>query len=66
MDIKRIKLRRPSCQYARQVMDFRDELKKNGEEFDGCAGLEDCASFKEDIPCRTKGMPWTCHTEMLS
>ena len=44
MDIKMIKLRRPSCQYARQVMDFRDELKKNGEKFDGCAGLEDCAS----------------------
>ena len=44
-----IKLRRPSCQYARQVMDFRDELKKNGEEFDGCAGLEDCASFEEWI-----------------
>ena len=49
MDIKRIKLCRPSFQYARQVMDFRDELKKNGEEFDGCAGLEDCASFEEWI-----------------
>ena len=49
MDIKMIKLSRPSCQYARQVMDFRDELKKNGEKFDGCAGLEDCASFEEWI-----------------
>ena len=49
MDIKMIKLRRPSCQYARQVMDFRDELKKNGEKFDGCAGLEDCASFEKWI-----------------
>ena len=49
MDIKMIKLRRPSCQYARQVMDFRDELKKNGEKFDGCARLEDCASFEEWI-----------------
>lgn len=50
-----IKLRRPSCQYARQVMDFRDELKKNGEKFDGCAGLEDCASFEE----------WICFEERL-
>ena len=30
-------------------MDFRDELKQNGDEFDGCAGLEDCASFEEWI-----------------
>ena len=55
MDIKMIKLCRPSCQYARQVMDFRDELKKNGEKFDGCAGLEDCASFEE----------WICFEERL-
>ena len=49
MDMKRIKLCRPSYQYARQVMEFRDVLKKNGEEFDGCAGLEDCASYEEWI-----------------
>ena len=40
---------RPSSQYSRQVMDFREELKKNGNEFDGCAGLEDCVSFEEWI-----------------
>lgn len=45
-DPMRITLCRPSSRYARQVMDFRDELKKNGDEFDGCAGLEDCASFE--------------------
>ena len=49
MNIKRIKLLRPSCRYARQVMDFRDELLKNCEGFDGCAGLEDCTSFEEWI-----------------
>ena len=44
-----IALRRPSSRYARQVIDFRDELRKNGNAFDGCAGLEDCASFEEWI-----------------
>ena len=44
-----ITLRRPSSRYSRQVMDFREELKKNGNEFDGCAGLEDCVSFEEWI-----------------
>lgn len=45
----RITLRRPSHQYARQVMAFKEELKANGDNFDGCAGLEDCASFDEWI-----------------
>ena len=45
----RIILRRPSHQYARQVMAFKEELKANGDNFDGCAGLEDCASFDEWI-----------------
>ena len=44
-----ITLCRPSSRYSRQVMDFREELKKNGNEFDGCAGLEDCVSFEEWI-----------------
>ena len=42
-----ITLRRPYNKYADQVMAFRDELRKNGDSFDGCAGLEDCASFEE-------------------
>ena len=45
----KITLCRPDSRYARQVMDFREELKKNGDEFDGCAGLEDCATFEEWI-----------------
>ena len=48
-DPGKITLCRPGSRYARQVMDFRDELKKNGDEFDGCAGLEECASFEEWI-----------------
>ena len=44
-----ITLRRPHPLYARQVMAFREELKKNGDGFDGCAGLEDCPSFEEWI-----------------
>ena len=49
IDPMEIILCRPSSRYARQVMDFRNELKKNGDKFDGCAGLEDCASFEEWI-----------------
>ena len=45
----KISLCRPGSRYSGQVMDFRDELKQNGDEFDGCAGLEDCASFEEWI-----------------
>ena len=45
----KILLCRPGSRYSGQVMDFRDELKQNGDEFDGCAGLEDCASFEEWI-----------------
>ena len=43
----RITLRRPSRQYALEVMKFRDEMNKAGDSFDGCAGLEECASFEE-------------------
>ncbi len=49
IDPMKIVLCRPSSRYARQLMEFRDELWKNGDEFDGCAGLEDCASFEEWI-----------------
>ena len=50
-----IALFRPSGKYAEQVMAFRDELQENGDGFDGCAGLEDCASFEE----------WICFDERL-
>ncbi len=44
-----ITLLRPSEAYARQVMSFKEELKANGDRFDGCAGLEDCASYEDWI-----------------
>ncbi len=44
-----ITLCRPSGRYARQVMAFREEMKLNGDGFDGCAGLEECGSFEEWI-----------------
>ena len=40
-------LLRPSDKYAGQVMAFKEEMKKSGDSFDGCAGLEDCDSFEE-------------------
>ena len=42
-------LLRPCKAYAQQIMAFKEELMKNGDSFDGCAGLEDCTSFDEWI-----------------
>lgn len=39
----------PSEPYAAQVMSYRAELLQNGDSFDGCAGLEEVASFAEWI-----------------
>ena len=44
-----ITLLRPCEAYAQQIMAFKEELMKNGDSFDGCAGLEDCTSFEEWI-----------------
>ena len=44
-----ITLLRPCEAYAQQIMAFKEELIKNGDSFDGCAGLEDCTSFDEWI-----------------
>ena len=44
-----ITLLRPCEAYAQQIMAFKEELIKNGDSFDGCAGLEDCTSFEEWI-----------------
>lgn len=38
---------RPSDLYEEQVMSYREEMLKNGDSFDGCAGLEDVHSFSE-------------------
>ena len=45
----RLKLVRPDWEYAEQVMRYREEMLACGDSFDGCAGLEDVASFEEWI-----------------
>ena len=44
-----VTLIRPCEAYARQIMAFKEEMKANRDSFDGCAGLEDCASYEEWI-----------------
>lgn len=44
MDIRLIP---PSAAYAEQVMAYRDAMLASHDSFDGCAGLEDCASYEE-------------------
>lgn len=39
----------PTEAYARQVMACREEMLRNGDGFDGCAGLEDVRTFDEWI-----------------
>ena len=43
----RIKLIIPTEEYAEQVMAYREMFLKNGDSFDGCAGLEDVGSYEE-------------------
>lgn len=40
---------RPTERFAEQVMAYRAEMLRNGDSFDGCAGLEDVQSFDEWI-----------------
>ena len=47
--VERIKLVRPSMEYAEQVMSFRSEMLANHDAFGGCAKLEEVASFAEWI-----------------
>ena len=37
-----LELLRPTAAYADRVMNFRAELLRNHDGFDGCAGLETC------------------------
>lgn len=45
----RLKLVRPTIEYADQVMQYKAAMVKNGDSLDGCAGLEDVNSFSEWI-----------------
>lgn len=44
-----LKLVRPTCEYAEQVMQYKNEMITNNDSLDGCAGLEDVESFAEWI-----------------
>ncbi|MGN0113951.1 MAG: GNAT family N-acetyltransferase [Acutalibacteraceae bacterium] len=45
----RLKLVRPTCEYAEQVMQYKEDMLANNDSFDGCAGLEEVNSFSEWI-----------------
>ena len=42
-------LKRPADQYAEQVMQYKEEMLRNKDDLDGCAGLETVDSFAEWI-----------------
>ena len=44
-----LKLVRPSCDYAEQVMQYKEDMLANNDSVDGCAGLEEVNSFTEWI-----------------
>ena len=44
-----LKLVRPTCKYAEQVMQYKDDMFENNDSLVGCAGLEDVDSFSEWI-----------------
>ena len=44
-----LKLIRPTCEYADQIMQYKDDMLANNDSFDGCAGLEEVDSFTEWI-----------------
>lgn len=40
-------LLRPTDQYEEQVMSYKEEMSRNGDSFDGCAGLEEVQTYDE-------------------
>ena len=38
---------RPGAEHAEQVMAYKEEMAKNGDSFDGCAGLEETETYEE-------------------
>ena len=44
-----LKLVRPTCEYAEQVMQYKEDMLAINDSFDGCAGLEEVDSFTEWI-----------------
>ena len=43
----RLKLVRPTYEYAEQVMQYKEAMLANHDSLDGCAGLEEAGSFSE-------------------
>lgn len=42
-----LKLVKPTLEYRNQVMDYKEAFIKNGDSFDGCAGLEEVKTYEE-------------------
>ncbi len=49
-----LQLVRPSEQYAKQVMSYKEEILQNKNSFDGCAGLKDIKTFEERIDLKAR------------
>ena len=47
-----LKLVRPSCEYAEQVMQYKEDMLANNDSFDGCAGLEERKKYGIKILCK--------------
>lgn len=45
---------KPTKEYEKQVMTFRDEMLKNGDHFGGCAGLENCSEYSAWLEFETR------------
>ena len=44
-----LKLVRPTCEYAEQVMQYKEDMLANNDSFDGCAGLEEVDSLPSGL-----------------
>ena len=51
----------PAKEHESQVMEFREEMLKNGEDFYGCSGLNSVSSYDDwlDFEGRFKCLGWT-------
>ncbi len=51
----------PTKEHESQVMEFREEMLKNGEGFYGCSGLNSVSSYDDwlDFEGRFKCLGWT-------
>ena len=45
---------RPRAEHAEQVMAYKEEMAKNGDSFDGCAGLEETETYEEWLDFDTR------------